>query len=60
MYIAPFITVMAIVIIFVAERKIGEFYTTIAFLLGALTSCLSGYIGMKVAVFSNYRTTFMA
>jgi H+-translocating diphosphatase len=34
--------------------------TTVAFLLGAFTSMLSGWIGMKVAVFSNVRTTIAA
>jgi Na+/H+-translocating membrane pyrophosphatase len=28
----------------------GQFYTTIAFLLGACISILSGYIGMQIAV----------
>jgi inorganic pyrophosphatase len=32
--------------------------TTIAFNVGAVTSCLSGWIGMKVAVASNYRTAY--
>jgi len=32
-------------------------FTTISFITGALTSMLAGYIGMKVAVFSNARTT---
>jgi H+-translocating diphosphatase len=36
------------------------FLTTLSFVLGALTSILSGYIGMKVAVFSNVRTTINA
>lgn len=36
------------------------FLTMLAFLMGALTSMLSGYIGMKVAVFSNVRTTINA
>ena len=31
--------------------------TAVAFAIGALTSILSGYLGMKVAVFSNARTT---
>jgi len=35
-------------------------YTTISFVLGAVTSMLSGYLGMKVAVYSNVRTTISA
>jgi inorganic pyrophosphatase len=35
-------------------------FTTLAFLLGAFTSMASGYLGMKVAVFSNARTTVAA
>ena len=36
------------------------FFTAISFLLGAFTSMASGYLGMKVAVFSNVRTTISA
>jgi len=46
---------MAIIIIFAVETHLGEFWTTISFLVGALTSIICGYIGMRVAVFSNYR-----
>lgn len=35
-------------------------FTAVSFLLGALTSMGSGYLGMKVAVFSNVRTTISA
>ena len=35
-------------------------FTTISFLLGAFTSMASGYLGMKVAVYSNVRTTVSA
>jgi len=35
-------------------------FTAIAFVLGAVTSILSGYIGMRVAVYSNVRTTISA
>ncbi|GMP39993.1 hypothetical protein CsSME_00010619 [Camellia sinensis var. sinensis] len=35
-------------------------FTTIAFLLGALTSVLSGFLGMKIATFANARTTLEA
>lgn len=34
--------------------------TAISFLLGAFTSMASGYLGMKVAVYSNVRTTIAA
>ena len=36
------------------------FFTAISFLLGAATSMASGYLGMKVAVYSNVRTTISA
>lgn len=51
---------MSLVIFFLVEEEIGQFWTTAAFLLGCFTSTLSGFIGMRVAVFSNYRTTFKA
>lgn len=35
-------------------------FTALSFLLGALTSMVSGYLGMKVAVYSNVRTTVSA
>jgi len=35
-------------------------FTALSFLLGALTSMGSGYLGMKVAVYSNVRTTVSA
>ena len=34
-------------------------YTATAFLIGAMTSILAGYIGMRCAVYTNTRTTFM-
>ena len=48
------------VIIFGVESTLGEFWITFAFILGAFTSLLSGYIGMKVAVYSNYRCAISA
>mmetsp|Transcript_19325 Transcript_19325/g.28165 ORF Transcript_19325/g.28165 Transcript_19325/m.28165 type:complete len:754 (+) Transcript_19325:47-2308(+) len=36
------------------------FFTALSFVLGALTSMASGYLGMKVAVYSNVRTTISA
>lgn len=35
-------------------------FSTMSFLLGALTSVLSGYLGMKIATFANARTTLEA
>uniref|UniRef100_A0A6V1PZU8 H(+)-exporting diphosphatase n=1 Tax=Heterosigma akashiwo TaxID=2829 RepID=A0A6V1PZU8_HETAK len=35
-------------------------FTCLAFVIGAVTSIISGYIGMKVAVFANVRTTVSA
>ena len=35
-------------------------YCTIAYVIGSLTSMLCGWIGMKIAVVSNFRTTFKA
>ena len=48
------------IIIFTVEPVLGTFYTTIPFLVGALTSVVSGYIGMQVAVRANVRTTKLA
>jgi len=33
-------------------------YTALAFLVGSGTSILAGYIGMRIAVYTNTRTTF--
>lgn len=35
-------------------------FSTIAFLLGAVTSILSGFLGMKIAVYANARTALEA
>lgn len=59
-YILIFSIVMAFVIFFTVEEKLGYLWTTISFLLGCFTSMLAGFIGMRVAVFSNYRTAFEA
>ena len=54
-----FIAVFAVIIAFAVD---GGFpiLTTVAFILGAITSIVSGYIGMKVAVYSNSRTAYSA
>jgi inorganic pyrophosphatase len=44
-------------IFFTAEPKLGTCYTTVAFLVGGTTSIIAGYIGMRIAVYTNVRTT---
>ena len=55
-----FIVIMALIIFFAVEEKIGQFWTTIPFILGCVTSIVSGYIGMRIAVAANVRTTKQA
>ena len=52
-----FIMAFATLIFFTAEPTFGYAYTTVAFLVGGLTSIISGYIGMRIAVYTNVRTT---
>lgn len=54
------IVLFAAVIALLVEKNLGEFYTVFAFVLGAVTSIASGYIGMRVAVFANSRTAYSA
>ena len=54
-----FIVLMA-AIVFVCVDEMKEGYTTIAFLAGAVTSMFCGAFGMKIAPYSNYRTTLEA
>ena len=55
-YTIIFVALFAILIFFTAEQEPLQPYTTVPFLLGALTSILSGYIGMQIAVNANVRT----
>lgn len=59
-YIAAFSCGLALIIFIFVEEEFGQAWTTFAFILGASTSLLAGYIGMSVAVFSNYRCTYEA
>lgn len=43
-----------------SDDGVIRIYTTLSFIIGALVSILTGYISMKIATMSNYRTTFMA
>ncbi|CAN0111390.1 unnamed protein product [Ectocarpus sp. 6 AP-2014] len=59
-----FIVIFGAVVFFLVgvgqDSWIEGAFTTGAFVLGAITSILAGYIGMKVAVYSNVRTTIGA
>lgn len=56
-YLSGFIVVFGVILFFTVEPVFGTFYTTAAFAIGGFTSIISGYIGMRIAVFTNVRTT---
>ena len=56
-FLAMFLVAFAILLFFTVEPKLGMCYTTIAFLIGSSTSITAGYIGMRVATYTNVRTT---
>ena len=60
-----FIVLFSLVVFFLISWGTGwdftrGFLTAFSFVMGTLTSMLSGYLGMKVAVYSNVRTTISA
>lgn len=56
-YLGVFCLLFAVVIYLTAE--VNEYpYTTCAFLLGATTSMICGYLGMMIAVKTNWKTTY--
>jgi inorganic pyrophosphatase len=53
-----FLALFSGIIALTCEPSIFGFpFTTLAFLIGGFTSIASGYIGMKIAVYTNVRTT---
>ncbi|TGL78706.1 sodium-translocating pyrophosphatase [Leptospira yasudae] len=59
--ISLFIAFMAVLIVLLLDNPVTEgfndgVHTAIAFVSGALISCLSGFIGMKIATAGNVRT----
>jgi hypothetical protein len=67
LYLAIFAAVFAIILgVTVDAYEMGRQnavntnfpYTAVAFLVGSGTSILAGYIGMRIAVYTNTRTTF--
>jgi inorganic pyrophosphatase len=58
LYLGVFLIVFSVFILISDEFK--YFYTTAAFILGAITSLISGYIGMFIATRANVRVAFLA
>ena len=56
-FLAIFIVVFGTIIFFTAEPTLGVCYTTVAFVIGGVTSICAGYIGMRIAVYTNVRAT---
>lgn len=57
LYLQIFCALFAIIIYFATEVNWYPF-TTVAFIVGAETSMLCGYLGMKIATQTNWRTTY--
>ena len=60
LYLCVFIAIMSALIYFFGEMKQWVPFTTISFILGAFTSMLCGFVGMRIAVNSNWKTTYSA
>jgi len=57
-YLGIFLIIFSILVF--ASDEFENLYTTTAFILGALTSLISGYIGMYIATRANVRVAFLA
>jgi len=52
MYMAAYVVIFSIILVVATDV-----WTTLAFVIGAITSILCGWIGMRIAVYTNVRTT---
>ncbi len=60
-YLTIFIVIFGGIVYFFGEiKEDGSFYTTAAFVIGAYTSIICGYIGMMVATSANAKTAYFA
>ena len=55
--LAVFVAIVAIILAFAANSQGDSWMISISFLVGALTSGLAGFLGMRVATKANNRTT---
>jgi len=67
-YLSIFCTFFAILLFFAVDydwanededAHIAFPYTTVSFLIGAITSMAAGYIGMQIATITNVKTTYL-
>ena len=59
-FVAVFAVIVYILVLWGLSSSQMGFYTVLSFVLGALTSMASGYLGMMVAVYLNAHTTVSA
>lgn len=65
-FLLIFMSVFSLVILVAVDifgqdgKNSFKMYTTVAFIIGALTSTISGYIGMQIATFTNTRVAYTA
>lgn len=61
---AIFVVVFGALVFYIVDYSSSTqgvyFYATISYVVGSVTSMCCGYLGMKIAVKSNFRTTFKA
>ena len=56
--LAIFVVAVAVLLVFKGENeKTSNFYVAVSFIIGAFTSGLAGFIGMRIATKANVRTT---
>lgn len=58
LYLSIFLILFGILVVTLAEVRLGQFYTVIAYLIGGFTSIIAGFIGMRIATYTNVRTTY--
>lgn len=59
-FIVVFGAIVFLLVDYLGSNNGVVFYATSAFVVGSFTSMLCGFIGMRIAVEANYRTTYKA